>query len=387
MKLPTGYSWDIRKNKDGTLRKRIRARLQKIDSYGKRRRVPVYGETLDEVRRKVRELENRQIASFDSVRETLGAFLERWLKRVAVENAPRTHESYSWIVKKYITSNIGSIPLAKLKPRDISDFLNVALANKGSRTRQLIYQVLHHALNEAVSDELIQTNPCRTKFKPKHKSAEFRSLTQEEAQRLLKTAKEGDYYLLVYLALASGMRQGELFALRWETVDLRNHFLSVCATLARDAQGRVLLRLPKGKRQRRVDLTPYAVKLLQEHRRKQYPLTPWVFSDSNGNPMRKDNFAFRIFKPMVKKAKVGHLRFHDLRHSSATLSLAAGENIKVVQERLGHASAKMTLDVYAKAVPTLQREAAVRMDSILAVSGPRLGPREGIATEKTQQSP
>ncbi len=99
------------------------------------------------------------------------------------------------------------------------------------------------------------------------------------------------------------------------------------------------------------------------------------------------NFAFRIFKPIVKKAKSGHIRFHDLRHSSATLSLAAGENIKVVQERLGHASAKMTLDVYAKAVPTSQREAAFRMDSVLAVSGPRLGPREGIRTEKTQQSP
>ncbi len=87
--------------------------------------------------------------------------------------------------------------------------------------------------------------------------------------------------------------------------------------------------------------------------------------------MRKDNFGYRVFKPLVKKAKIGNLRFHDLRRSSATLSPAAGENIKVVQE---NASAKMTLDIYAKAVPTLQKEAALRMDSILGVSGPRLGP-------------
>ncbi len=358
-----------------------------MDLSGKRRRLTAYGETVAAVRLKVSGLKDRPIASFDVIKETLTSYLERWLKRVAVENAPRTYESYSWIVNKYISGFIGTIRLAKLTPQDIADFLNISLRAKGPRTRQLVYQVLHHALNEAVADDLIRVNPCRSKFKPRHKSAEFRSLTQEEAQRLLAVARESAHYLLVYLALATGMRQGELLGLRWDTVDLDNRFLSVCATLAWDAQGKPILRQPKGKRHRRIDLTQYAVDLLEEQRNSRSPISPWVFSDANGNPMRKDNLIFRVFKPMLKKAQIGRLRFHDLRHSSATLSLAAGENIKVVQERLGHASAKMTLDVYAKAVPTLQKEAASRLDSILAVNGPRLGPREGISEEKDATKP
>ena len=385
MKLPTGYSWDIRKNKDGTIRKRIRARIYKVDSYKKRRRVAVYGENLDDVKVKVREVQNRQITSFDSGKETLSAYLDRWLRNVQSENAPRTHELYSLIVNKHITSYIGSIRLGKLLPRDIGDLINDTLKHLGSRTRQLVYRVLHCALDKAVADDLIVLNPCRKNFQPKHEYAKFRSLTKEEAARLLETAKSGDRYVLLYLALATGMRQGELFGLRWEAVDFEHGFLSVCATLTRDSEGKPVLRPPKGKQQRRIDISPYVCKLLKEHKRTQYPLSPWVFSDTNGSPTRKDNFGYRVFRPLVKKAKIEKLRFHDLRHSSATLGLAAGENIKVVQERLGHSSAKMTLDVYAKAVPTLQREAAIRMDSILSLTGLRQGPRERSSDKKTLQ--
>jgi len=104
--------------------------------------------------------------------------------------------------------------------------------------------------------------------------------------------------------------------------------------------------------------------MLRDHQRSQYPLGPWAFADINGEPLRKDNFVRTVFHPLLKKAGIGRIRFHDLRHTSATLSLSNGDNVKIVAERLGHSSPKMTLDVYAHSVPTLQRESAERMETL-----------------------
>jgi integrase len=104
---------------------------------------------------------------------------------------------------------------------------------------------------------------------------------------------------------------------------------------------------------------------LGDHKRAQYPPGPWVFADINGEPLRKDYFVRNVFHPLLTKAGIERVRFHDLRHTSATLSLSNGDNVKIIAERLGHSSAKMTLDTYAHAVPTLQRESAERMDTLL----------------------
>ncbi len=322
------------------------------------------------------KIESREVASFDAEKETLDHYLDTWLERIEARKAPRTHERYKAIVDRYIKPRLGAIRLAKLRPRDVRELIANGLASVGSRTRQQTYTVLHRALEEAVEDELIRANPCLKKDKPVHRYAPVQSLTPEEAQRLLEKAKEKNLHVLLYLALATGMRQGEILGLRWESVDSKNAFISVCGTLTTDRDDNLVIRETKGKRNRRVDTSPVLIALLEEHHKRQQPLSLWVFPNSDGGPMRKDNFMYREFRPLVKSAGLRHMRFHDLRHTSATLGLAAGENIKVVQERLGHASAKTTLDVYAKAVPTLQREAAARMDAILGAYGDTSGTRE-----------
>ena len=125
-----------------------------------------------------------------------------------------------------------------------------------------------------------------------------------------------------------------------------------------------MLSPPKSSRKRRIDLGVKLQQLLARHKRRVAP-GPWVFSDRNGDPLEKDPFVRGVFHPLLKGAGIDRIRFHDLRHTSATLALASGINVKVVSERLGHASAKMTLDVYTRAMPTLQKEAASRMESMI----------------------
>jgi integrase len=369
MILPRGYDKISRPNKDGTTRMRIRARVYKCATDGQRKRVSVYGDSVIAVKAKVAKLEGRKIASFTAEKETLTAYLTRWLEIVKESSAPRTHQLYDSLFKKHIRSQIGALRIGKIRPTDVAKLFSEQLKSVGSRTKQLVYRVLHFAFDTAVLDGVLSSNPCLKQFKPKHRSAEFRSLSRDEARHLLNVAKTGDNYVLFYLALTTGMRQGELFGLRWDSVNLNIGFLSVSGTLTKDSDGKLTLRPPKGNRNRRIDLSPLTVGILREHRSRQKRLTPWVFADTNGNPMRKDNFGHRVFRPLLEAAKLGKLRFHDLRHTAATLMLEGGENVKVVQERLGHASGKMTLDVYAKVVPGLQRETAVRMDSILSVDG------------------
>lgn len=363
-----------RYNKNG---KRVyyRKRIYKTDDHDVRKRVDVYGKTVEEVKAKALKVEAREIASFKAEKQTVSQYLERWLTRVENRNAPRTHERYNSVVEKYIKPGIGGLRLAKVRRSDIQELLEHRLGKIGPRTRQQTYTILHRALEEAVEDELIRANPCHRKDKPKYEDPQIKSLTEEEAHALLKAASEPNLYVLAYLALSTGMRQGEILGLKWEHVDRKNGFISVCGTLTKNKEGKLVIRETKGKRNRRVDISPALVSMLDAHHKRQSPLSLWVFPNSDGGPMRKDNLMHRQFRPLFKSAGLVGVRFHDLRHTSATLGLAAGDNVKIIQERLGHASAKTTLDVYAKAVPSLQRESATRMDSILGAYGGTSGAR------------
>lgn len=141
--------------------------------------------------------------------------------------------------------------------------------------------------------------------------------------------------------------------------------LYVRVSLTRDKENKPVLSPPKSSRKRRIDLGVKLQQLLVRHQRRQ-TAGPWVFTDRNGEPLEKDRFVRGVFHPLLKEAGIDRIRFHDLRHTSATLALASGINVKIVSERLGHSSAKMTLDVYTRAVPTLQKEAASRMESLIS---------------------
>ena len=234
--------------------------------------------------------------------------------------------------------------------------------------RQHVHALLHRALGQAVRLKLIRENPVAVVDRPRARRREIRSLTADEVRALLRAA-EGDRLEALYVvAVTTGLRQGEIFALKWKDIDTRRRVLSVRRTLL-DAGGHREVADPKtASGRRRVDLPDRTVEALRAHRGR-LKVTPhpeaWVFTDTRGGPLRRSNLLRRDWAPLLARAGLAGVRFHDLRHTCASLLLAAGVHPKVVQERLGHATVGITLDTYSHVVGSLQREAADRIDELL----------------------
>lgn len=234
--------------------------------------------------------------------------------------------------------------------------------------------------------QLIARNPADAVTSPRPSRPEIRVLGAEDVDQLLEAAAPTSLYALLYLALSTGARQGELLALRWEDVDLERGTMHIARTIQRSPGQGVSYRPPKTHRSSRaVSLSPEVVALLREHRRAQaehrlkmgpaYKNRGLIFASSTGAPMDAGNLR-RTFARLVRDVGLPHLRFHDLRHTAATLMLRAGVHPKVVSERLGHATVSVTLDTYSHVLPDLQRDAAQALDGVLgpAIRRPRAGP-------------
>jgi integrase len=188
----------------------------------------------------------------------------------------------------------------------------------------------------------------------------------------LLTAARGDRLFALYaLAVTTGLRQGELLGLQWEDIDLKVGSLAVRHILEEDNHTGVRrLAEPKtATSRRRVEIPRVAVAALRAHRKRAFAkgeIGGLIFRDTDGGPLRKGNLIRRSFKPLLTKAKLPSIRFHDLRHTAATLLLAEGVNPKVVQERLGHAQIHLTLDTYSHVLPSMQKDATARLDRLLA---------------------
>ncbi|MGH2382184.1 MAG: site-specific integrase, partial [Candidatus Limnocylindria bacterium] len=206
----------------------------------------------------------------------------------------------------------------------------------------------------------------------------MRPLTTSEARRFLDAARAHPLEALFTLALTSGMRQGELLGLRWRDIDWAARRVSVHHTLVR-MHGRWWLGDPKtAKSERGVALTDPTLDVLRVHRARHaerllaigHRVTDddFVFSDDGGEPLWGRHVTTREFQPLLRRAELPPIRFHDLRHTFATLQLAAGTNPKIVSEVLGHKDVAITLDRYSHAMPTMQVEAMGRLDAILGRS-------------------
>jgi integrase len=224
---------------------------------------------------------------------------------------------------------------------------------------------------------MLSQNPASYVDLPRLKKTEMKSFSPEEADRFLKAAAEDRWGTLWAVALTTGMRPGEYLALRWPDVDLNAGTVTVRRALVRRKDGGWEFEEPKTDRGRRtIPLPPTVIASLAEHKRKQaeerlakgpaYESQGLVFATSTGQPLDQINLSRRHFKPILKAAGLpSDFRVYDLRHSCATLLLAAGENPKVVSERLGHASITLTLDIYSHVLPSMQQQAAERLEAIL----------------------
>jgi integrase len=200
------------------------------------------------------------------------------------------------------------------------------------------------------------------------------ALTPEQSRSLLDAAQLDRLEALYVLALSTGMRQGELLALKWADVDLDGAAIQVKATLQRTREGFVFQEPKTARSRRQVALTRTAVKALRQHRASQleerlrcpYWQDPdLVFASEIGTPIEATNLIRRSFAPLLKRAGLPRIRFHDLRHTAATLLLGQNVNVKVVSEMLGHSQIAVTLDLYSHVTPTMQRQAVEALDAVL----------------------
>lgn len=304
----------------------------------------------------------------------LADLLDTWLREeVKGSRSAHTFDMYSTLVRNHIKPGLGSLPLDKLAPLHIQKFMS-QMTGKDLSASTVNYAlfVLKTALSWAVDMELIPKNPAQ-KITPKSKTkARMNVWTPEEVARFLRTAKDNRYFTAFHLALSTGMRIGEILGLHWEDVDLDDGMIRVRRMLEESSEGsRIVERTKSDAGRRSIALTDESVEVLKRHRanQKQEMLilgyrSDLVFMNMKGKPISSRGLRYH-FDGCIKLAEVPKIRFHDLRHTHATLLLQQGVHPKVVQERLGHSSITMTLDRYSHVIPSMQKEAAQSLGNII----------------------
>lgn len=342
------------------------------DESGKRKRRTVYAGSKAAVLEKLTQLQG--LAATGSLSEptrlTCREYLERWLEDVQRPNIrASTHLRYASLLATHITPHIGGIRLAKVQPITIQRlYSQLGSASASGRTRELVHVVLRKAFKQAMLWGYMTRNPCDAVARPKPARKAIRYFTAEETNRFLSAARSDRLFALYVLAVSAGLRQGELFGLKWRDVDWNAGAIAVQRTID-DLNGKLSVGEPKtAKGRRRVDLPAIAMSALRAHRKAMFAeghASDWIFCDTKGGLLRRGNVLRRSYFRLLKTAQLSPLNFHCLRHTAATLLLLQGTHPKIVQERLGHATVAITLDTYSHVLPSLQREAADKLDAML----------------------
>jgi integrase len=359
------------------------------DTNGKRKRKTVYGKTKKEVQDKLRDLQNRAAqGTLDNAGQmTAGQLFDHWLEKVARPTvSPTTYDRYEEHVRIHLKPHLGAIKLAKLNDLHVEHlYAEMERGGASASCRQKVGKALRQALRHAVARGLIAVNPALKVALPRVEKKEIRVYDQKQAGQFLKAARKDRFYALYVPALDSGMRQGELFGLQWPDIDFRTGSVHVQRSFENKGDQLRLKETKSKKGRRRINLSRFTLDALLEHRKKMLAggmdvKTGQIFCDTQGGFLRKSNFRRMSFAPLLKASKLPPIRFHDLRHTCATLLLLRDVNVKVVSERLGHATVQLTLDVYSHVLPTLQERAAEKMDGLFEEMRPaegEAGPEEG----------
>ena len=312
---------------------------------------------------------------------TLGEFLERWLKDYAWTNlAPRTAEGYEHIIRRHLLPSLGNITLTQLKPEHLQRYYSEKLSEgrcdrKGALSSTTVrhhHMALHTAMYSAVKWGLLPKNPADAVSPPPTRQIEIHTMDEDDMHTFLEAAKKTPYHVLFYLALFTGMRRSEILALRWCDVDLLLCQVHITRTLHQLRNGEIVFRAPKtAKGRRMIALTPSTTLVFREHKERQEamrvllgkPLTDddLIFSQVDGKPLLPNTVTHAWIR-LVRRTGLRGIRFHDARHSHASLMFKQGTHPKIVQERLGHSSIQITLDTYSHVAPGLQEKAAARFD-------------------------
>ena len=302
---------------------------------------------------------------------TVATWLRTWYELYTKPNVrTATANRYQLIIEVYTIPRIGDIKLKKLTTRHLQKLYKELLESgrihcgKGqsqglsTTTVRSAHLMLHAALERAVKERLIPRNPTEDCIAPKPRKIEMRILPSEDIHAYLEAAKARDLLPMFYLELVSGLRKGELIALRWDDLNIRNKTISVSKQYVRNPDGSLELTRPKTENSvRLVSIPQTAVDLLiQEH--VKHPNSPYMFPSPITGEMYHPDSVVNLHKKILKDAGLPHIRFHDLRHTFATTALQNGVDVKTVSSMLGHYDAGFTLRTYTHATRQKQDEAA-----------------------------
>jgi integrase len=335
-----------------------------------------YGKTRKEVQEKLKVAmhEQQQGTLITAPQQTLKSYLEHWLEDVHKPSIRiSTYVKYKKLVK-YIVADLGNVPLQKLTPQLVqklyADKLKQGLDPKMVTN---IHGVLHKALDNAVKWNLVARNVCDAVSPPRIPKIEKQVLTKQQAHTLLEHVKKHRLEAILTVALTTGMRRGEMLALRWRDVNIEDSSIQVMRTVDYIPHYGYVENEPKTARGRRKIMLPsFVVDILKFHRLQQIEErtkvgAAWVEKDLVFCGLHGDyfnpNYLLRVFKKVLVDAGLPHMRFHDLRHSAATILLSMKVHPKVVQEVLGHSTITMTLDTYSHVLPSMQQDATDGWDN------------------------
>lgn len=318
-------------------------------------------------------------------RHTVKQMFQEWIEGYCRTNcSSRTTDGYESVARLHIEPTLGHILLKDLQPRVIqSCYGDLRQKQLSNRTILHVHRVLSQALKWAVRQNYIGRNPADASLvdAPSPKGREMSTLSAFEVSMLLESAQASDYYPVIYTAISTGLRRNELLALRWRDIDLDMLAISVSRTLYK-GKGRIEFKEPKTSHsRRRVAMTPKLALYLREYKAEREslylhlgaPLTldDLVFTNAKHNGPIDPSVLTHTFGRIVLRAGLA-IRFHDLRHSYASLMLAAGIHPKIVSEALGHSTVAITLDIYSHITPGLQEAAAKQLDTMLPVGVTKL---------------
>ena len=363
---------------EGSIYQRKDGRWVAAITLENRKRRTFYGDTRKEVQEKLKTAlhEQQQGTLATGPQQTLKVYLVNWLEQVCkVTVKPNTYKEYHTIVHHHLIPSLGYIALKKLTAEKVQAF-NKQKQDEGlaNRTVVLIHAVLRRALENAVKWGLISRNVAKLVSLPHIERYDAQTITSEQATKLLEVARGSRLEALLLVAVTTGMRRGELLALHWEDVDFDKGVIYVRRTMSWIKGYGYKESEPKTKSGRRQIVLPaVALEALKMHRIYRDEMrvkagARWsengiVFCNIYGGSFNP-NKVLLLFGELLKEAGLPHMRFHDLRHSAATILLMAGIHPKVVQERMGHSTIAMTLDVYSHVLPSMQQEAAEKIDSL-----------------------
>ncbi len=358
---------------------------------GKPRRKTVYGKTQAEVLAKLERIKQElATGTFSETKKTVGIWLDQWLEQKRPRLKQGSVEQYEYVIETHIKPDLGTVRLDKVTPAHIELTMANTLKRCTSRNRvgqtpgiataNKVRTVLHAALKQAIRQRHVNTmNPVDAVDPLPTPKRDMILWTPQEAAAFLDTARAHRLFALFYLAMSTGLRRGELLALRWQ--DIKGATVTVRKSLVKARQGGVRFETPKNHKTRAVGLSPDVLDVLMRHRQQQeverkrasHAGIPWpehdlVFTSEVGTPIHPDN-PKRTLNALCSAAGVPRVRLHDLRHLHSSVCIANGVDPKMLADRLGHARASFTLDRYTHLFAEQRQQSAVSLLDFLPKSG------------------